>query len=262
MLANQRQEAILQLLRENGAVTASNLVQTLNVSLETVRRDLKELESRGLLSRVHGGAVAKSDMKPFFDLDRRNSQYGAQKENLARKAVEFISEGDVIAVDGGSTAIPFTETLKSRFTRLTVITYSYDVFKRLCHHADFTVLLCSGDFDRAENAFYGKHALQMLGSLHAQKAFVFPSAVSLEHGIYDYIANIYAMQTGLVGCADQVFILADSSKFEKTGLYKLADMEKAFTYVTDGNLPAQLLELYRENEITIYTGDREKLKCC
>ena len=258
MLANQRQEAILQLLRENGAVTASNLVKTLDVSLETVRRDLKELESKGLLSRVHGGAVTKTDMKPFFDLDSRNSQFGAQKENLAQKAVEFISEGDVIAVDGGSTSIPFAETLKARFTRLTVITYSYDVFKRLCHHADFTVLLCSGDFDREENSFYGKYALQMLGSLHAQKAFVFPSGISLEHGIYDYIANVYAMQMGLIGCADEVFILADSSKFEKTGLYKIADMEKAFTYVTDGDIPAQLLELYRENEITIYTGAKTK----
>ena len=258
MLANQRQEAILQQLRENGAVTASNLVKTLAVSLETVRRDLKELESRGLLSRVHGGAVAKTDMKPFFDLDRRNSQFGAQKENLAKKAVEFISEGDVIAIDGGSTAIPFTETVKSRFTRLTVITYSYDVFKRLCHHADFTVLLCSGDFDRGENAFYGKHAMQMLGSLHAQKAFIFPSGISLEHGIYDYQTNLYAMQMQLLRCADEIFILADSSKFEKTGLYRLADMEKAYTYITDCDMPAQLLALYRENEITIHTGVKEK----
>lgn len=254
MLANQRQELILQLLRENGAVTVSNLVQTLGVSLETIRRDLKELEKRGLLSRVHGGAMTKSDMKPFFDLDYRNNQYSVQKENLAQCAMDFISEGDVIAVDGGSTAIPFAENLKSRFTNLTVITYSYDVFKRLCHHADFTVLLCSGDFDRSENAFYGRHALQMMQSLHAQKTFICPSAVSFEHGIYDYQTNLYAMQIGMIECADQVFILADSSKFEKTGLYKLADMEKAFTYITDGEISAQLLELYRENEIRIYTG--------
>ena len=258
MLANQRQEKILKMLRKNGAVTASNLVETFGVSLETVRRDLLELERRGQLSRVHGGAVVKSDMKPFYDLDRRNSEFGAQKENLAGRAVEFISEGDVIAVDGGSTAIPFTEMLKARFTRLTVITYSYDVFKRLCHHADFTVLLCAGDFDRAENTFYGPHALHTLHSFHAQKAFIFPSAVSLEHGIYDYMANIYAMQIGMINCADEIYILADSSKFEKTGLYKLADMEKSYTYITDGQIPPQLLELYRQNEITIYTGDREK----
>lgn len=257
MLANQRQETILKMLRSNGAVTASNLVQTFGVSLETVRRDLKELEYRGLLSRVHGGAVAKTDMKPFFDLDQRNTQFSAQKQNLSERAVEFVSEGDVIAVDGGSTAIPFAETLKARFTRLTVITYSYDVFKRLCHHADFTVLLCAGDFDRAENAFYGKYAQQMLSTLHAQKAFLFPSGISMEQGIYDYMTNQYAMQMLMIRCADEVFVLADSSKFEKTGLYKLADMEKSFTYITDGQIPDQLLELYRQNEINIYEGARK-----
>ena len=254
MLANQRQKQILNLLHKNGAVTVSNLVETLGVSLETVRRDLLELERKGQLSRVHGGAVVKTDMKPFYDLDRRNSECSAQKENLADKAVAFISEGDVIAVDGGSTAIPFTETLKSRFTRLTVITHSYDVFKRLCHHADFTVLLCAGDFDRTENAFYGPHALQTMGSFHAQKAFIFPSAVSLEYGIYDYQTNLYPMQIQMIGCADEIFILADSSKLEKTGLYKISNMEKSYTYVTDGQIPNQLLELYRQNEITIYTG--------
>ena len=62
------------------------------------------------------------------------------------------------------------------------------------------------------------------------------------------------MQRQMLRCADRIFILADSSKFEKTGLYKLADMEKAFPYVTDGDIPAQLLELYRENDITIYRG--------
>lgn len=258
MLANQRQEKILQMLRKDGAVTAANLVETFRVSLETVRRDLKELEGRGQLSRVHGGAVVKTDMKPFFDLDRRNNEFSAQKENLARKAVEFVCEGDVIAVDGGSTAIPFTETLKANFSRLTVITYSFDVFKRLCHHKDFTVFLCAGDFDRAENSFYGPHAIQTMASTHAQKAFIFPSAVSMEHGIYDYQTNLYAMQRQMLRCADRIFILADSSKWEKTGLYKLADMEKSFTYITDGQVPAQLLALYRENEITIYTGEKEK----
>ena len=206
MLANQRQEKILQMLRKDGAVTAANLVDTFRVSLETVRRDLKELEGRGQLSRVHGGAVVKTDMKPFFDLDRRNSEYSAQKENLAQKAVEFVCEGDVIAVDGGSTAIPFTQALRERFSRLTVITYSFDVFKRLCHHKDFTVFLCAGDFDRAENGFYGPHAMESMASTHAQKAFIFPSAVSLEHGIYDYQTNLYAMQRQMLRCADQIFI--------------------------------------------------------
>ena len=255
MLAKERQDQIFKMLRKNGAVTASKLVAQFDVSLETVRRDLLEMERQGRLTRVHGGAVTKSDMKPFFDLDKRNTEYYGEKKSLSRKATDFIREGDVIAVDGGSTAIPFAEALKARFENLTVITYSSDVFNRLCDHADFHVILCAGDFDKKEKAFYGPYAMHMLESFHAQKAFICPSGVSLEQGIFDYQPNIYAMQMKLFHAADEIFILADSSKFEKTGLYKLADMEKSYTYITDGKLPTELLELYRENDITIYRGE-------
>lgn len=255
MLAKERQEQICKMLRKNGAVTASKLVVQFGVSLETIRRDLLEMEREGRLTRVHGGAVTRSDMKPFFDLDRRNAEYSDEKKSLTLKAMDFIAEGDVIAVDGGSTAIPFAEALKTRFENLTVVTYSLDIFNRLCEHADFHVILCAGDYDKLERAFYGPYAMQMMESFHAQKVFVCPSGVSLEKGIFDYMTNVYAMQMKLIRSADEVFILADSSKFEKTGLYKLSDMEKAYTYITDGKLPTELLELYRQNDITIYRGE-------
>lgn len=255
MLAKERQEQICKMLRKNGAVTASKLVVQFAVSLETIRRDLLEMEREGRLTRVHGGAVTRSDMKPFFDLDRRNAEYSDEKKSLTLKAMDFIAEGDVIAVDGGSTAIPFAEALKTRFENLTVVTYSLDIFNRLCEHADFHVILCAGDYDKLERAFYGPYAMHMMESFHAQKVFVCPSGVSLEKGIFDYMTNVYAMQMKLIRSADEVFILADSSKFEKTGLYKLSDMEKAYTYITDGKLPTELLELYRQNDITIYRGE-------
>lgn len=255
MLAQERQDQIFKMLQKNGAVTASKLVTQFDVSLETVRRDLLEMERQGRLTRVHGGAVTKSDMKEFFDLDKRNTEFFDEKKSLARKATDFIREGDVIAVDGGSTAVPFAEALKARFESLTIVTYSLDIFNRLCDHADFSVILCSGDYDKKEKAFYGPYALHMLESFHAQKAFIFPSGVSLEQGVFDFQTNIYAMQMKMMRSADEIFILADSSKFEKTALYKLSDMEKGYTYITDGNLPTELLELYRENDITIYRGE-------
>lgn len=255
MLAKERQDQIFKMLRKNGAVTASKLVTQFGVSLETVRRDLLEMERQGRLTRVHGGAVTKSDMKPYFDLDKRNTENFDEKRSLTQKAMDFIRERDVIAVDGGSTAVPFAEALKARFSELTVITSSLDVFNRLCDHANFHVILCAGDYDRKEKAFYGPYAMHMLESFHAQKAFVCPSGISLEQGIFDFQTNLYPVQMKLLRSADEIFVLADSSKFEKTGLYKVADMEKSFTYITDGNLPTELLELYRENDITIYRGE-------
>ena len=184
MFAKERQDKIYEIVKNNGAVTTSALVKLFDVSIETVRRDLLEMERHGLLSRVHGGAVAIGEMKPYLDLNERNKEFTEQKRHLALKASEFISDGDIIGIDSGSTAISFSEVLKEKFSKLTVITNSLDVFNILCD--SFSVILCGGHYLPYEKAFYGSLTLSMLKNLHMQKAFIFPSAVSFEFGICDY----------------------------------------------------------------------------
>ena len=171
MFANERQDKIYDMIQNNGAVTTANLVDFFCVSIETIRRDLLAMEQNGRLTRVHGGAVAKSGMKPFMELKERNKEFGKQKYELSLKAAEFISNGDIIGIDSGSTAISFAEVLKERFSKLTVVTHSMDVFEMLSNHKDFSVILCGGHYLREENAFYGELTLGMLNSLHIQKAF-------------------------------------------------------------------------------------------
>ncbi len=254
MFAKERQDLIYEMILTNNAVTVSNLIEKFHVSVETVRRDLLEMEKNGLLTRVHGGAVAKNEMKHFSKLTERNLEHNSQKRELSLKACEFISEGDIIAVDAGSTAIFFAQALKEKFAKLTVITHSLDVFNILNSHKDFSVILCGGRFMREENTFYGPLVLNTLATVHAEKAFVFTSAVSLEHGICDYRQEFYEVQKALLNASDEIFILADSSKFEKTALLKLTEMKSDYIYITDSALPKELKELYKENGIKIYTN--------
>jgi DeoR/GlpR family transcriptional regulator of sugar metabolism len=258
MFAKERQDAIFEMVQKTGAVTTAGLVEFFDVSIETIRRDLLTMEQNERLTRVHGGAVAKNGMKPFKELKERNKEFGEQKHALSLKAAEFISEGDFIGIDSGSTAISFAEVLKQKFSRLTVVTHSMDVFALLSRHKDFTVILCGGHYLPEENAFYGELTLQMLNSLHLQKVFVFPSAVSLKHGLYDYQKDLYQIQKQLMRVSDEVYILADSSKFEKTGLLKLGDVQQEHIYITDDSLPDEIAQLYQENHIRICTGGRKK----
>lgn len=258
MFANERQDKIYDMLQSNGAVTTSTLVDFFGVSIETIRRDLLTMEQNDRLTRVHGGAVAKSGMKPFKELKERNKEFGKQKYDLSLRAAEFISEGDLIGIDSGSTAISFAQVLKQRFSKLTVVTHSMDVFEILSGHKDFSVILCGGYYLREENAFYGGLTLDMLNGLHIQKAFIFPSAVSLEYGIYDYQKDLYQIQKQLMRSSDEIYILADSSKFEKTGLLKLNPMKPEFVYVTDASLRDEIVKLYMQNGIRIYFGGHEK----
>ncbi len=252
MLAKERQNLICQLLQKRGAVTATDLGERFGVSIETIRRDLLALECDGKLSRVHGGAVTAVQMQPYPELAQRNQSYSAQKRSLFATAADFIQEGDTIALDSGSTATVFAQVLKERFRELTVVTYSRDVFELLCEQ--FTVILCGGHYIKNERGFYGPLALDALSKLHVRKAFVCPSAVSLQYGICDYQEFLYPMQSQLLKCADEILILADSRKFEKKALYQLETMRSEYRYITDGELPAEFEKLYAENGINVYLG--------
>ena len=252
MFAKERQHKIYSMLKEKNAVTTSALVEHFGVSIETVRRDLLEMEQNGLLVRVHGGAVLSSDMKPYLNLTDRNKMQLEQKHDLALNALKFISEGDIIGIDSGSTAISLAKALKEKFTRLTVITHSLDVFNIICD--TFSVILCSGYYLSEENAFYGPLALDMLKNLHMQKAFIFPSAVSLDYGICDYQKDLYQIQKQMIYSSDEIYILADSSKFEKKALLKVSDMKKEYIYVTDSDISEELNILYQKHNINLCIG--------
>lgn len=252
MFANERHGIISKMIKTDGAVTTSELVSFFKVSIETIRRDLLYMEQQGLLKRVHGGAVSAGEMKSFLTLEKRNEENNAFKRELAKAAANLISEGEIIGIDSGSTTVFFAQELAKKFSKLTVITHSLDIFNILHRHKDFSVILCGGYFNAEENSFYGNLVTDALSSLRADKVFVCPSALSLKSGICDFQPDLYEVQRKLLSIGNKVYILADSSKFEKTALLKMDDMKSEFTYVTDSNLPKNLLKLYKENNITIY----------
>lgn len=254
MLAKTRQEIIQKLLRQEGAVTTARLVEQFGVSLETVRRDLLTMEKAGLLSRVHGGAVGIGEMMPYRPLENRNQEQNSQKDALCRNAVKLVAEGDYIAVGTGSTPVHFARLLKEAFRKLTVVTYSRKVFEVLQEHPGFELILLGGKYLPEEDSFFGQLTMDMLSQLHVQKSFVFPSAVSLEHGICGYEQTLYPLQRMLLTHCDQGYILADSSKFEKKALYKVDDLRREYIYVTDPQLPEELERIYEENGLQIVTG--------
>ena len=259
MFAQERQNKIEQLLEKNGAVTVKELMDIFTVSIETIRRDLLAMEKNNLLQRVHGGAVSACKTKPLKDLNYRLSENDKLKEELCATAVSFINEGDIIGMDVGSTAIYFTNELKKHFCNLTVITSSLDVFEELYKHKNFNVILCGGLYYEYEHAFYGTVTEDTLSRLNMQKCFIFPYAVSLKNGICDHLEKLCPLQKLLISNSDEVFILADSSKFEHRALYSVSETKSEYRYITDSEISEQITELYSESGISLITGKEEHL---
>jgi len=190
-------------------------------------------------------------------LKERNKEYGTQKKILSMKATAFISDGDIIGIDSGSTAVSFAEALKEKFSKLTVVTHSMDVFEILSNHKNFSVILCGGYYNLSENCFYGSLVTDTLQRLHADKCFIFPTAVSLKNGICDYTDDLMIVQKSFLSISNKAFILADSSKFEKSAMLKLDDMKEEYTFVTDNKLSESIGKLYEENNIDIIGGNKQ-----
>lgn len=254
MLTSERQKEIMQILKKQRAVTTADMVAKFGVSVETVRRDFIAMERTGSLCRVHGGAVAVGEMKEYHSFEKRIAENDKLKEELSVLAMQFISDGDIIAVDTGSTAVFFANALSEHFSHLTVVTHSVDVLSILSKTDGIEVILCGGQYMKHENSCYGDMVCDALDNLRVNKAFVFPLSLSLSFGFGDNTPELARVQKKLLASASEVFILADSSKFEKTSLYKTGVLRNEYTYITDSALPAEIISIYRENGFNIVSG--------
>lgn len=253
MFAKERQYQIVELLRANGAVTVSDLIERFDVSIETVRRDLLQLEKQGALQRVHGGAVLLGEMMPISELPKRIEENKDGKAELSETAASLVQEGDIIYIDNGATAVYFAQAIKARFSKLTVVTNSQDVFNILGSKDGFMLILTGGHFMKEERAFYGYLTQETIKKLYVDKAFVIPSAISLQGGVCDFSHELAPIQHQVIAQCGKLYFLADSQKFERHGLLKLADLDQNCFIVTDSGIGDNLRQLYAEKGVHIIT---------
>lgn len=254
MFAVERQEIICRMLMQKGSVSLSELTGKFAVSVETVRRDLLALEKRGKLHRIHGGAVACTGVKEHKTLSVRMDEYEKEKKELAAYACSLVTEGDFIAVDGGSTAIQFCCALAESFRSLTVIVHSADALAALSRNSGFCLILAGGSYNREERSFVGSSTVEMIQKYHVSKCFLAPDAVSLAGGLTVYQDALAEVERAYIGIADQVVVLANSQKFEQHAFLRVAETKESFLYMSDSSLPEVIRRAYREKGIEIITG--------
>lgn len=260
MLAKERMDLICKMLRINGAVTTGQLSREIGVSVETVRRDLLALERENHLLRVHGGAVLNGESVIPIPLPVRMEQNRDKKQLLSEAACSLIDEGESIAIDSGSTAVEFAAVLARKFKSLTVVTHSSDVFSFLQANSSFELILIGGVYSREACAFFGHITEDAISSMHFNKSFIMPAALSLKNGIGDCTDRSVKIQRIMIERSDAAFAMADSDKFEKNALYSVAPLSPGIALITDSGLPSEIAQLYEENKIKIIIGNGETSK--
>lgn len=254
MLASQRHSIILELLQKEGTVHTADLVRRMNVSSETVRKDLDSLEQSGRLTRVHGGAVpavpaASPEDSPaapsYISVQTRNSRNLDQKAAITEYAASLVKEGQVIALDYGSTSQIMALALKERFRKLTVITNSVQNLLILSDCPGFTVILTGGIFNKEEFTLVDDSP-PLLDRLHIDIFFMSVSGVDPVIGCTDQGLSEARIQKQMMDSASRTIVLADASKFGQASLVKICPAEAADLIITDSRLPEDQAERFRK----------------
>ena len=244
MLAQQRQELILDRTRAQGAVRVTELVASLDVSDMTIRRDIAELARRGLVQRVHGGAVdaRRAAHEPGFGAKRALA--GEEKSAIARAALAHVVPGSAVALSAGTTTHLLAQLIAqaTSLRPLTVVTNSVPAAETLHRPEDhdLTVVLVGGTRTPSD-ALVGPVAVRTLGGLRVDVLFLGVHGLDLEAGLTT--PNLLEAETdrALVASASRTVVLADHSKWGTVGLSHIMDLAAVDILICDDGLPDDLV---------------------
>jgi len=245
MLAQERRQRIFEEIEANGIASVRDLVQRFDVSTITIMRDLQELEQEGLIRRVHGGAISvrgASYEPPFL---ARESQYLSEKQRIAAKAVERISDGDSLILDVGTTTLEIARALKGK-RNLTVIVSNLRAALELASQPAIQVIVVGGKLRSSELSMVGHLAEETLRSFQVDKAFIGVGGITLEHGLTEFNFDEAGTKRIMIERARQRIVVADHTKFGKVMLTSVAPLTIIDTIITSSEADNEILTRIRQ----------------
>lgn len=239
MYAEERQQAIATKVNREGRASVVQLARGLDVTTETVRRDLSALERLGLVRRVHGGAMpARSVTVLETGLGERAAAQVELKDRIALASLNQLpSDGGTVMLDAGSTIACLANRLPSD-RHWTVVTHSVPIAARLAPLAHIELQLLPGRVRTATQAAVGSDTVDAIRALRADVVFLGTNGISVDHGLSTPDQEEASTKRALVKSANRVVVLADSTKFGHERMVKFAELRDIDVFVTDDRISA------------------------
>jgi len=260
MLAELRRLHITKYIqqRESGVVTVAELSQLMAVSEMTIRRDLALLESKSVLRRVHGGAIAYAPVdgdKPFVV---RSTRADPQKKIIGWLAAQLIQNGDRVVLDAGTTTLQVACNVTCK-DNLTVITNNIPIAKELSQCSNITIILLGGIVKHQEMCMVGNMVKQSLSLLSADKYFLSATSFSIRMGAMETDMNETEVKQAMLRSAVETILVADSSKYNVSSLIQVAPWKQIHKLVTDDGLPPEAIRAIEAEGVEVLTPMRQTL---
>ena len=252
MLLNiiDRHKLILDKLEDKGFVTVNNLSQEFNVSVVTIRKDLKLLEERNLLYRSHGRAIPANPYITEYHVNIKEKIHPKEKQRIAIAAGQTLVPQDSIIIASGTSVIEFAKHIKP-VEGLTVLTASLNTSLILSENPSIDVIQLGGVVRSSSSSVVGSIGEKMLAEFNFTKLFLGVDGIDLDYGLTTTNSNEASLNKEMIKAAQKIIVLADSSKFGRKGFGRICGLEDVDHIITDSGIDEKTKNRLRELGINV-----------
>lgn len=233
MFLEERYSKIVELINTHGRVTVKDLAKKFEVSEDCIRKDLRELENRGELKRVYGGAIVNRSHSDIKTVDERKNINMDIKKKIAKNALEVIEDGDIIFLDVSTINLEIARGLKKSSINITVVTNMIEIVMELKKCSNIKIITVGGEFNTEVGAVIGAAADRYIKKFTYDKCFIGVCGINREGG---YVSTIN-LEDGntkktVIECSNKSYLVMEEEKFNYDEFYKFAKLDEISGIIT------------------------------
>lgn len=245
MLTEERQKAIQAYLAKKGNVSVAELYKMFDVSEMTIRRDLKDLEKKGLLRRTYGGAYPTETAFFEMSLQAKFSIFTEEKKAIGSACAEMVKNGDVVFLDSGTTTLEVARCICNK--SITVVTNDLNIAMMLMNQTNINLFISGGELRRGTNNLIGTKAISFFDGIQGAMLFMGVEGVDAEAGFTIPDLEEVLIKKRMMRAVDRVIVVADKSKLSRNTMGVIAPLSAAHLLVTDSTAPEELISPIKEH---------------
>jgi DeoR/GlpR family transcriptional regulator of sugar metabolism len=255
VLVDERRQRVLDLVSQRGFVTLTDLMQAMQVSESTIRRDLDHWDREGLVRRTHGGAMYVGNGSTLPALEERSAAQLEEKQAVAKVAAGRIRDGDSLLLDGGTTTLEVARLLVGRSVQ--IVTNSLPIASLFVSRPETDLVLLGGYVYPRTGVALGPWTLRMLEDIHVQQTILSVGGLTAR-GLFNSNLLLVETERQMMRCGDEVVVVADHTKIGRTALAWLGELSSIDTLIVDADLTEEQRALLNQNDVrVILAGESE-----
>lgn len=252
MYTIERQQQILQLVRQYKVIKLVTLTKEFNVSMETIRRDINQLVQEKKIEKFYGGVKYIEPVEGL--IDTRFDQHFNEKVAIAKACAALVEDGECIFLDSGTTTYQITQFLLEK-KKLTIITNSLPIAFDLIG-SNIEVIIIGGKIRHSEKSVTSNEFLFHFKHLNINKAFICTSGVTLDKGISDFNMDEAITRKEIINISQTVYVATDASKFNKNVAIQVCPIDMVDTIITDDTLDSDTIKRFNEAGVQLKISNK------